>query len=452
MREALESNGFTAAEAERIIIPIPQGVLPLGSQPKTVQIAPAEIDATVAAAQESALAGKVRIDSIKGTITVIVPLNKEEGEKLSSCVTTPEAKTKVAEAVKLVEEAEKAFGGTGQTRIPSPYELQLDFVVPLLCVKENGNLFEFEKTFLIEQPWKLSAKDASLAESYNPLVRPVGKSGVIDIGDKGEVQSSVLQEEMPANDFIATLHQNVLQLGGAGDWTMEMLVAWLDSHIDHQDIPAGESAEFLRKVIRGLMAKHGITDISVLALDRFRLRDQIEARIQQHRENENRIAFQTFLLPEAPLAVSAERAINFKTMSYEPSWLYEGGFQFKKHYFGPKPGELPEKTPGGNITEEFKCAQFIDGLAEVKYWIRNLSRKSTSFRLQTSTDWFYPDFLCQLVDGRVLAVEYKGGHLYGGPDADEKRAVGAVWSSRSGSKCLFIMPTKSDFSEITRLV
>ena len=32
LREALETNGFTRAEAERIIIPVPQGSLPLGAQ------------------------------------------------------------------------------------------------------------------------------------------------------------------------------------------------------------------------------------------------------------------------------------------------------------------------------------------------------------------------------------------------------------------------------------
>ena len=83
-------------------------------------------------------------------------------------------------------------------------------------------------------------------------------------------------------------------------------------------------------------------------------------------------------------------------MGYEPSRVYEGGFQFQKHYFGPKPGELSEKTADGQTTEEFRCAQFLDGLPQVQFWVRNLPRKPTSFRLQTSTDWFYPDFLCQL--------------------------------------------------------
>ncbi|TAJ22753.1 MAG: hypothetical protein EPO64_12920, partial [Nitrospirae bacterium] len=451
LREALEHNGFTAAEAERIIIPVPQGTLPLGAQPKTLKLAPADIDAAVAQVQVTALAGKVRIDVATGEITVVVPLDRDDTEKLKSCVKTPEAKAQVEEAVALVREAEKAFGGSGATRVPSPYERQLDFFVPLLCVQENGTLYEFESTFLIEHAWKLSEKDASLSEGYNPLVRPVGYAGILDVGVKGEVQTSVIRET-PGADFIGRLHQQVLQLGGLDNWSLEGLVAWLDRQIDHQDIPAGESAEFLRKVIRGLQAKFGIDDVGVLALDRFRLRDEIESCVQQHRNSERKASFQMFLLPDSMLTVNAARAINFKTMSYEPSRLYDGGFQFKKHYFGPKPGELTEKKSDGKLTEEFQCAQYLDRLPDVTFWVRNLLRKATSFRLQTSTDWFYPDFLCQLADGRVLAVEYKGKHLYDGVDSEEKRAVGAVWASRSGGRCLFVMPTDGDFSGIDKAV
>ncbi len=450
LREALESNGFTKAEAERIIIPVSQGALPLGAQPKTIQVLPAEIDTAKTKEQLPALAGKVRVDTEQGAITILVPLDENEEKSIAACVTTPEAKAKIAEAVKVVRETDKAFGGSGKTREPSPYEKQLDFIVPLLCVNEDGILFEFESTFLLEHPWKLSAKDASLAQNYNPLKRPAGRSGLLDVGTRGEVQTEMLQERAET-DFVATLHQQVLSLGGKNEWSLESLVAWLDRHIDHQDIPAGESAEFLRQAIRGLTAKFEIADIGTLALDRFRLREEIETRIQQHRDGERKAAFQQFLLPQSPLTVSAERAINFKTMQYEPSTLYEGGFKFKKHYFGAKPGELLETTSSGDLKEEFKCAQFLDGsVPEIKFWVRNLANKSTSFRLQTSRHWFYPDFVCQLNDGRILVVEYKGQHLFA--DAEEKRAVGAVWESRSGGKCLFVMPQGTALTEIDKKI
>lgn len=187
-------------------------------------------------------------------------------------------------------------------------------------------------------------------------------------------------------------------------------------------------------------------------MDRYRLRDEIEGRIHQHRDSERKNAFKSFLFPDSALAVSGERTINFKTMRYEPSWLYEGGFQFQKHYFGTRPGELVEFTKNRELTEEFQCAQFLDGLPEVKFWVRNLSQKSTAFRLQTSSDWFYPDFVCQLTDGRVLVVEYKGKDRYDSVDSEEKRAIGAVWASRSGGRCLFEMPTDVDFSGVIKAV
>lgn len=448
LREALEGNGFTKTEAERILIPVP-GVLPLGAQPQTIRFEPGqEIDLDVAQIQAATLIGKVRIDPAKGEITVYVPLDPDETERLTNCVYSPEAKAKVTELVNQFREAEQAFGGTGQPRQLSPYERGLDFIVPRLCVRESDRLFEFESTFLIEHRWKLSDKDASLADRYNPLERPTGQVGVVDIDPAGKVQTRALPEPAAA-DFIATLHQHTLALGIPDDWTLEMLIAWLDRKIRHPDITAGEAAVFLRKVLRGLMAKYAIQDASVLALDRFRLRDEIEARIQQHRESERKAAFQMFLLPDGPLVVSEEQAINFKTLRYEPGWRYEGSFQFQKHYFGP-PGELREITPGGALTEEFKCAQFLDQLPEVQFWIRNLARKTTSFRLQTSTGWFYPDFLCRLHDGRVVVVEYKGQHLY--TDAEEKRAVGAVWESRSGGRYRFVMPTSNDFTPILKAV
>lgn len=451
LQSALESNGFTKAEAQRIVMPHVEGVLSLGAQPKTVTLVPGkEIDLATVQAQPAVIAGKVKVDEATGALTIFVPLSQDEGDQLTACGTTLEAQEAIQKAVTQVREAEKAFGGTAMTRIPSPYERQMDFIVPLLCIWEENRFFEFESTLLLEYPWKLSAKDAALSPSYDPTKRPAGKAGKVDVNEKGAVETFTLQESEP-EDFVASLHQQVLQLSGPDDWTIGKLIGWLDSHIDHTDISSAESAAFLRKVIQGLMAKFGIEEVSTLAMDRFRLRDQIEERIQEHRDMERKEAFKQWLLPSSELVVSDEYALNFKTISYEPSWLYEGGHQFQKHYFGAKPGELREKRADGKLTEEFKCACFIDTMPEVHFWMRNLSqKKKSSFKLQTSGDWFYPDFVCQLNDGRILVVEYKGGHLVA--ESGEKAAVGTVWASRSSRKCVFVMPTDEKFEEITKAV
>jgi type III restriction enzyme len=447
LRDALESNGFTKAEAERIVLPVSQGVLPMGVQPRKIQVESTELETFALESEVAALDGKVRFDQASGELTIYVPLEEAELENLSGCLSAPDTRRKIREAANQVREAEAAFGGEGAPRVPSAYERQLDFIIPLLSVCEDGRFFEFEKTFLLEQPWKLSAKDASLSANYNPLKRPIAQRGILDVGNKGQVTTSAVQETAD-EDFVRTLHQQVLQLGASVDWTVESLIAWLDRRIDHADIPYGESAEFLRKVVRGLMTQFEIEDVSLLALDRYRLCDQIETRIRAHRDAEHKQAFQSFLFPDSSLQVVEEVSINFKSMVYEPSQTYSGNFKFKNHYFGPRPGELEEKTPAGKQSAEFKCAQYLDNRDEVECWIRNLARKKSSFRLQTSTDWFYPDFVCLLKDGRVAAIEYKGKHIYSAEDASEKRAVGAVWAARSGGDCLFIMPEGDDFDSI----
>ena len=73
-----------------------------------------------------------------------------------------------------------------------------------------------------------------------------------------------------------------------------------------------------------------------------------------------------------------------------------------------------------------------------------------SLWLQKSRGCFYPDFVCKLTDGRILAVEYKGSHLY--TDAQEKLAIGELWEKRSNGKCLFVMPTNREFGGLRAMV
>ena len=91
-------------------------------------------------------------------------------------------------------------------------------------------------------------------------------------------------------------------------------------------------------------------------------------------------------------------------------------------------------------SEEWRCAMALDDQARVQHWVRNLdSDPVAGFWLPTSYGRFYPDFVCQLTDGRVFVAEYKGEHLRTVPKEIEKAQVGAVWAERSNGRAVFAM-------------
>lgn len=137
-------------------------------------------------------------------------------------------------------------------------------------------------------------------------------------------------------------------------------------------------------------------------------------------------------------------SFRFQTGKYPARQIYHGSYDFNKHIY-PTIHDLREKTDGGGTSEEFLCAQAIDAHIKVKQWVRNIERQPRySFWLPTSTDYFYPDFVAELNDGRVLAVEYKGKPYETNDDSREKRQVGGQWEKSSGGRCLFLFAVKED--------
>lgn len=451
LRGALEMNGFTPAEADKIILPA-GGDLTLAEQPQTFHVDPAnDFNPEQLAEHSPVLLGKVAIDASAGRITVLKPINEQDERALLGCLRTEPAREAARDAVRKIRETAAAFQIQAAPVAPkSPFDQGTPFRVPVLGLME-GDLFErFEDTHLLEHEWDLAEKDAALTEAEFPSKRQTGEIGRVDVKAGGGVETSKTQETpgdgAASSDFVASLHRQVWSFAETSEWPEDKLIQWIDAKIfqsasERREIPAEQSALFIRKVLSGLKASRGM-DAADLVLNRHRLVAAIESKIRRHREQERATAWQGFLLDDSPLVAPESHAIDFSAIHYDPSWNYDGAFKFQKHYFAPGPGEL--KSSG----EEYQCACFLDGLAEIKTWVRNLSRRPTAFSLQIPKQRFYPDFVCLLHDGRVLVVEYKGKPWYEIEQSAEKRAVGAVWESRSHGKGLFIMPNGPDLQAI----
>src|SRR3546814_646424 len=136
-----------------------------------------------------------------------------------------------------------------------------------------------------------------------------------------------------------------------------------------------------------------------------KLREKLEAIRQQEREG---MYQRTLFAPEAKVEVSFDNAFEFEGGMYAGQRRYRGPWRPRRHFLGSDDVPAFDGTDNG---EEFQCAQAIDSLPGLKFWLRNVASHPNSFWLPTATGKFYPDFVAELEDGRRLVVEYKGAHI-----------------------------------------
>jgi type III restriction enzyme len=263
-----------------------------------------------------------------------------------------------------------------------------------------------------------------------------GATGELDISAEGRIQTR----------FIGEVHQQLALLRSEPGWTLAALVNWIDGKIWHPDITRTQATLFIQKAVAGLAESHGVA-VEQLARQRYKLRDAVAAKVDEHRHNTVKNQFDMMLFGSGAddFEVTPDACLEISEGRYAPRWYYEGGHQWRRHAFKTV-GEL--KSEG----EEFECARYIDNLEQVKRWVRNIERSDASFWLQTSTDKFYPDFVAELADGRILVIEYKGEDRWSNDDSKEKRAVGDFWAERSKGQCLFVMPRGDDMAAIRQAV
>jgi type III restriction enzyme len=429
LRDSLVQNGFEHFEAQTMIqTPAQQSDFgPLFShllpEPVTVQLS--ETPALDQLPPETG--NKLQYDVTSQTLTIKETLEADEAILLAALLPAGVVEGSLKAALEKITHAQNAEAQT------TPSERGETLAIPQLLIRHGRQLELFEDTAFLATDWDLAQCDAGLNEADYSDQR----------SDATEIEYDVTEMGKLKEGFIPVLQQTMALFATDQGWTPAELVYWLDRTIPHPDVTFSQSNAFLSHLVINLIAERGFS-IDRLVADKYRLREAVAKKINDHRLAAHQQAYNLLLLPDCvtPLEVRPEKCFTYPSDAYPYNSLYRGGYPFKKHYY-PQIGDLEDHG------EEFNCAVFLDGLAQVKTWVRNLERRPNhSFWLQTSTDRFYPDFVCLLKDGRYLVVEYKGGDRWGNPDSVEKRTIGEVWAMRSGGKCLFLMPNGPDWGAI----
>lgn len=296
--------------------------------------------------------------------------------------------------------------------------------IPQLALPSQGELVLFEPEILGDlTTFTLRGRDAEL-QGFSE--RPDAPAYLIDVdGERVRVATERVSEQLDLN-------------AGTEGVRREDVIRALDRKLRNTRILQSDMVAWLGRAVDSLL-RSGL-ELAYLARHINYVADALAAKIKSLLAEAQKEAFQAtlgFADDARKPRLDEHFMFRFPEDNYPARWRYDGRYTFQKHFFGP-PGELDSDITG----EETACAIALDQLGEVKHWVRNLERQEgSSFWLPTSTDRFYPDFVAELTDGRILVVEYKGGHLVTGDDAREKQTIGAVWAAAANGRCRFVMAT-----------
>ena len=356
-----------------------------------------------------------------GQIEIIVPGGMDVGLEESIVSNVPKSERKdLSSAIKTFRAQNWEF--------LSPAERGEKLIVPRLMTVIQGSLETADSvTFMENHEWSLLCHPARLDE-YEFDIRQSERSFEIDIDGK-RVRHQFLKEQ----------EQLTLDVAVEG-WTPENLAIWLDRQVHEIDLNQNELLRWLTNLIVYLTSERGL-HITALTRCKFLLARVIREKIKRFRSKEEESAYQRFLSPpEGRVEVSFDTAaLEFRNGMYSGQRLYRGSWKPSKHFLGP---DMVPAFDGADDGEEVQCAQVLDSLPDVKYWVRNVARHPSSYWLPTVSGKFYPDFVGLLNDGRLFVVEYKGAHIAEGSDTLEKRTIGELWERHSRGSGLFLVVEK----------
>ena len=425
LKDRLVAMGFEEGEAEDNILPeqldLNEGLFGQVRRPKPSLTRTLDIDPSALKGLEAAAPSKVRVSADadgKAVVRITGFLNPTEKERFNAVLPEGEAGGFSDQFAKY--EAEHLHQA-------SPAERGETFTVPALMAWVQGEL-EFADTDILMEyhDWSLADHSPKL-EPKDFAIQQTADTFEIDID-----QQRLFVKHADQSD------QLLLDIPVEG-WSEQTLVLFLDRQVRDKFIGQGELVRWLSELVNYLTGPRNIP-LSALMQCKYPLARKVKERLAEIRAKERAGVYQHSLFaPEAKPEISFDNGFTFVDDMFAGTRTYRGSYRFSKHFTG---WDQVAAFDGAEDGEELNCAKMIDSLREVKHWIRNVSRHPQAFWLPTASDRFYPDFVAELKDGRILVVEYKGAHLSDAADTDEKRAVGTLWEKTSGGKGLFLMAEK----------
>ena len=436
LAEGLRKKGFDETEAAAAIVMQPDLGLKddedeedgLFNQPGTLVL-----DSETYEAVASELPDELKIAANadgSGTIEVTAEISDYAMKRVVSALESKGYSTEAAKFIRKVERKRRE----AMVEIPAKGH---KMVFPRLCAEVQGELC-------------LNAADATelVGLGVETELPPKLPDGAVALSEGGDSFELMLDGNKIKQQFVQTEMEGFLR-DLKTDYSAGDVVNELNALVVYHGISPRAKFGWITGIVNDLVTVKGIKPIQLYCY-RYKLKARLERLLSEAADRIREQAYQAvfaFRQETYPLQLDLDGGFAVDAAMYADAPLmkvYRGGTRFTKHYLGPNcvPAFDGEKKDGEG--EEFDCAVQIDAHPAVRFWLRNLAKHHRSFSLPLSHDSFYPDFVGELTDGRLFAVEYKGEHLRNAKDTLEKDAIGRLWAAKSSGKCLYATVLKSD--------
>ncbi|MDR3234795.1 MAG: DEAD/DEAH box helicase family protein [Planctomycetaceae bacterium] len=303
-------------------------------------------------------------------------------------------------------------------------------IVPQMIVEAGKRKVLFEPIELDHFDWDL--------QNYGVALRADEFNGNLQIGERTSIGFNA--DGGVKDDNFQQVGLDELFFWDKDDWTVAELARWLDNEVHHGGelayLDKLSSFNWLNRFVNERL-KHW--NMKILARKRHQLA-RLAKTMLINRGFDCMKAASEKLFHTQEIITTADNgfACVLKEQEYQPPRLFDASFEFKHHAF--------RKIYIMN-DEEHDCAKYIESNQNVKRWLRNVEHTGFSLPRYTTKYRFYPDFLAELNDGRIAAVEYKGGHL----DEPDKEEIGDHWAAVSGGKCVFVWVKDKNWNALEKL-
>lgn len=440
LRDGLVQSGFERLETQSLIqthgeLPstgdlfAPQGdlIIPLPESDNSLVLP----DETALETLPKSLRDKLEISPESGTLTLKGGANNKQIQQLADTFRHPEIAKSVRDRLEIASSRQSA---SLQKEI-TPAERGFTALIPLLTYKQSGFFDVFDETPLLDADWEIEDFNPALSDSEFTHDAETMYRAALSISQLEKIECSVYER----------LDSQLALFGKEHGWEATDLVYWLDRNLPFPYSERDRKVAWINAAVDYLLEKREFS-LDELAYRKFRLRGALERKMAAGLVLAKQRIFNELFDDESQFAVLDEYTVSLEPGRYAYDFRYAGFIQLKRHFY-PIIGNLKD------VGEEFECAEFIANRLEgVDWWLRNVEKKPTSFWLQTASDRFYPDFLIQMSNGPLVAVEYKGAHISDTQDSREKKRIGELWARRSEGRCLFVWVENKDWSIIHKAV